>query len=98
MKKDNKNEEIDNTDRKLHISDVIDSKIRIGLEVITDHMIKNEFTIVGYMLHRPRIGGIFRLHDKELNEFIFSTLNHVIEIEDELNFKTENCSYRFYYL
>ena len=98
MEEVNKNTELENTDKKLHISDVIDSKIRISLEVITDHMIKNEFTIVGYMLYRPRIGGIFRLHDKVSNEFIFSTLNPVIEIQDEFNFKTENCSYRFYYL
>lgn len=98
MEEVNKNTEIDNTDKKLHISDVIDSKIRISLEVITDHMIKNEFTIVGYMLYRPLVGQIFRLHDKISNEFIFSTLNSVIEIDDEFNFKTEHNSYRFYYL
>ncbi len=95
MEEVNKNTEVDNTDKKLHISDVIDSKIRISLEVITDHMIKNEFTIIGYMLYKPTIGSIFRLHDKNSNEFIFSTLNPVIEIEDEFNFKTEFCSYRF---
>ena len=72
-----------------------DSKIRINLEVITNNT-KSEFTIAGYMLHKPTIGSIFRLHDKVSNEFIFSTLNPVIEIEDELNFKTEKCSYRFY--
>lgn len=74
------------------------SKTRINLEVITDHMIKNEFTIIGYMAHRPTIGQIFRLHDKGSNEFTFSTLNPVIEIEDEFNFKTESCSYRFNFI
>lgn len=74
--------------------DNIVSKIRISLAVITDHMIENEFTIVGYMLYKPSIGSIFRLHDANSSEFIFSTLNPVIEMVDEFNFKTKNCSYR----
>lgn len=79
------------------IQNTDDTKIQISLEVFTDHMITNEFTIVGYMLHIPTVGNIFRLHDENSNNFVFSTLNPVIEIEDEFNFKTERCSYRIKY-
>ena len=69
-------------------------KTRVSLQIITDQIINNKF-IVGYMLHKPTIGSVFRLHDKNSDEFIFSTLDPVTEINDAF-FKTEKYSYKFY--
>lgn len=60
-------------ENKIDNINATDTKIRISLEAITDHMIENEFAIVGYMLDKPILGEVFRLYDKNLEETIFST-------------------------
>ena len=101
MNKDNKNTEVDNTDKKLHISDVISSKIdkpKIRLSIIsTKHeQWKNNFIREGYCFSKYRVGENFRLVNDD-REIVFSS-TPIVEIIDVKTFKTINTEYKIEYI
>jgi len=101
MNKDNKNTELDNTDKKLDISDVISSKIdkpKIRLSIIsTKHeQWKNNFIREGYCFSKYRVGENFRLVNDD-REIVFSS-TPIVEIIDGKTFKTINTEYKIEYI
>lgn len=101
MDSDNKRTDVDNTDKKLHISDVISSKIdkpKIRLSIIsTKHEIwKNNFIREGYLFGRYKVGENFRLINED-KEIVFSS-TPIVEIIDGNTFKTVNTEYKIVYI
>ena len=89
------------SDKKLHISDVISSKIdkpKIRLSIIsTKHEIwKNNFSREGYFFGKYKIGENFRLINED-KEIVFSS-TPIIEIIDGNTFKTINTEYKIEYV
>jgi len=101
MEEVNKNTELDNTDKKLDISDVISSKIdkpKIRLSIIsTKHeQWKNNFIREGYCFSKYRVGENFRLVNDD-REIVFSS-TPIVEIIDGKTFKTINTEYKIEYI
>ena len=101
MNKDNKNTEVNDTGKKLHISDVIGSKIdkpKIRLSIIsTKHeQWKNNFIREGYCFSKYRVGENFRLVNDD-REIVFSS-TPIVEIIDGNTFKTINTEYKIEYI
>jgi len=100
---ENKNLEqnLDNSNGKLHISDVISSKIdkpKIRLSIIsTKHeQWKNNFVREGYCFSKYRLGENFRLVNDD-REIVFSS-TPIVEIIDGKTFKTINTEYKIEYI
>jgi hypothetical protein len=101
MNTDNNNTELDNTDKKLHISDVISSKIdkpKIRLSIIsTKHeQWKNNFVREGYCFSKYKVGENFRMVNDD-REIVFSS-TPIVEIIDGNTFKTINTEYKIEYI
>jgi len=91
----------DKSNEKLHISDVISSKIdkpKIRLSIIsTKHeQWKNNFIREGYCFSKYRVGENFRLVNKDI-EIVFSS-TPIVEIIDGNTFKTINTEYKIEYI
>jgi hypothetical protein len=101
MKEVNKNTELNDTDKKLHISDVISSKIdkpKIRLSIIsTKHeQWKNNFVREGYCFSKYKVGENFRMVNDD-REIVFSS-TPIVEIIDGNTFKTINTEYKIEYI
>jgi hypothetical protein len=102
MKKDkNLEQNLDNSNEKLHISDVISSKIdkpKIRLSIIsTKHkQWKNNFIREGYCFSKYRVGENFRIVNDD-REIVFSS-TPIVEIIDCDVFKTINTEYKIEYI
>jgi len=101
MNTENKTTEVDNTDKKLDISDVISSKIdkpKIRLSIIsTKHeQWKNNFIREGYCFSKYRVGENFILVNDD-REIVFSS-TPIVEIIDGKTFKTINTEYKIEYI
>jgi len=101
MEEVDKNIELYNTDKKLHISGVISSKIdkpKIRLSIISTkyEQWKNNFIREGYCFSKYRVGENFRLVNDD-KEIVFSS-TPIVEIIDGNTFKTINTEYKIEYI
>ena len=101
MEEVNKITKLNDTDKKLHISDVISSKIdkpKIRLSIIsTKHeQLKNNFVREGYCFSKYRVGENFRLVNDD-REIVFCS-TPIVEIIDVNTLKTINTEYKIEYI